>query len=546
MAYMSQNCHFGRTWRSCRGSRVHGTWKPLPNLCCSASLSTAAEQSRLPFGGAIVAKLAGSAKILKGGHHLVPLLGPGQRAAGQPELPFGASVECVRRSSQQDEQSCAPGEAASTARSGTLTGDADASASSRMLDVLYVLAGSGVATSADGTVRKLHSGDSLVAWHNTCELRAISADDQPPAVLKFHFPASVLMLPPGSVVAPSPSHADLQILVDDCRGAYDGELSPQEAADMLSGVQQRASRAIAHLYNHQTQQQYEEQTAQMAKNDHHEEIEPRSSSHAYSEQPRAADAAAAADAADAGAAPGTAVSAASNVVPFLRRLLRGAAAPAVGGVHLLRSALRRHRSDSAAAAATLTAAQAPLQHPPPGGRAGSLAGPVGPLGRVISNPQQLASASSSPASSSSGSGCVLLQRALEEFKAFRFPRQTNKLAFVFDPSELGLSLSFGVEVFEPGHHTPLHIHKSAHELFFVLAGTGLAVCNGRRFPVGAGDCVVFPPRAVHGIDNTSYTDKLYCLQLMTPNEAFVEHVKSGEAVGRLDDEDLCNLTSRHC
>ncbi len=46
----------------------------------------------------------------------------------------------------------------------------------------------------------------------------------------------------------------------------------------------------------------------------------------------------------------------------------------------------------------------------------------------------------------------------------------SQLAFVFDPLELGLSLSFGVEVFEPGHHTPLHVHRSGHELFFLLSG----------------------------------------------------------------------------
>lgn len=83
---------------------------------------------------------------------------------------------------------------------------------------------------------------------------------------------------------------------------------------------------------------------------------------------------------------------------------------------------------------------------------------------------------------------------------------------MFDPAELGLSLSFGVEVFEPGHHTPLHIHKTAHELFFVLAGEGVAFCNGQRFTVRAGDCVVFPPRAIHGIDNKT-DSKLYCLQV---------------------------------
>ncbi len=39
----------------------------------------------------------------------------------------------------------------------------------------------------------------------------------------------------------------------------------------------------------------------------------------------------------------------------------------------------------------------------------------------------------------------------------------------------------------------------------------------------------------HAIDNAS-PSRLYCLQLMTPNEAFVERVQNGEAVGRLDDE----------
>lgn len=48
-------------------------------------------------------------------------------------------------------------------------------------------------------------------------------------------------------------------------------------------------------------------------------------------------------------------------------------------------------------------------------------------------------------------------------------------ALAFDPSLLGLSLSFGVEVFTPGHKTPLHIHNIGHELFFVLSGE--SVCN---------------------------------------------------------------------
>ncbi|KAG2427949.1 hypothetical protein HXX76_011936 [Chlamydomonas incerta] len=361
-----------------------------------------------------------------------------------------------------------------------------------MLDVLYALGGTGVVTTADGHERRISSGDSLVAWHNTTRLRSVPGED-PPVLLKFHFPAAVLMLPPGTVVAPAPSHADLKVLVDECQGPHDGELSAAEADHLLRGVQTRAARAISHLYAAQPEEQ----------------------------QQRAGVAAASRSDSGSGSAPsaasaGPAVAsrpAANNAVPvppLLRRLFRSATGAWLPGLGKLR----------------------PQAAPPPPPPPPAPAAPACPASAVA-------------AAVAASSGCVLLQRALEDFKAFRFPRQTNKLAFVFDPAELGLSLSFGVEVFEPGHHTPLHIHKTAHELFFVLAGEGVAFCNGQRFTVRAGDVVVFPPRAVHGIDNNT-DDKLYCLQLMTPNEAFVEHVKSGEAVGRLDDEDICNLASRHC
>lgn len=80
-------------------------------------------------------------------------------------------------------------------------------------------------------------------------------------------------------------------------------------------------------------------------------------------------------------------------------------------------------------------------------------------------------------SSASQSPCVLIKRGIEEFRAFRFPKQTNQLAFVFDPAELGLSISFGLEVFESGHYTPRHVHRNGHELFFVLAGECRTSCD---------------------------------------------------------------------
>lgn len=80
----------------------------------------------------------------------------------------------------------------------------------------------------------------------------------------------------------------------------------------------------------------------------------------------------------------------------------------------------------------------------------------------------------------------------------------------------------GIEVFERGHRTDPHVHPRAHELFFILAGRGEGFCGPPgpaqdRFPVAAGDVVVFRPGAVHGIDNSA-ASRMYCLELMVPNE----------------------------
>jgi mannose-6-phosphate isomerase-like protein (cupin superfamily) len=155
----------------------------------------------------------------------------------------------------------------------------------------------------------------------------------------------------------------------------------------------------------------------------------------------------------------------------------------------------------------------------------------------------------------------ILKRALSEVGAFRLPHQTNRLSLLFGPHiSPAVSCTLGVEVFERGHVTPLHVHTTAHELFFVLAGTGEAVFGSsssssssrsapasggdghkrqqhhaatRRVPLSAGDVVVFSPGVLHGVDNLS-SGQLYCLQMMLPNESFAEYVRSGELAGTLD------------
>ncbi|KAK9845105.1 hypothetical protein WJX74_010662 [Apatococcus lobatus] len=137
----------------------------------------------------------------------------------------------------------------------------------------------------------------------------------------------------------------------------------------------------------------------------------------------------------------------------------------------------------------------------------------------------------------------VLKRGLQELDAFQLPNQTNRLALVFDPlSHAGVPFTFGVEIFTPDHRTSPHQHAVAHELFFILQGTGTGFCNDQRFPVQAGDVIVFPPGSLHGIDN-GQNGSMFCLELMLPNDMFAEFVQQGQPAGPLRQEDLCILIS---
>jgi len=89
----------------------------------------------------------------------------------------------------------------------------------------------------------------------------------------------------------------------------------------------------------------------------------------------------------------------------------------------------------------------------------------------------------------------------------------------------------------------------------VLAGEGVAFAESRRFALKPGSCVAFPPGVEHGIDNVADPEagvagggqrRLCVLQLMTPNEGFVQWVTSGEEFDSLGAEDLCELRVLAC
>ena len=137
--------------------------------------------------------------------------------------------------------------------------------------------------------------------------------------------------------------------------------------------------------------------------------------------------------------------------------------------------------------------------------------------------------------------CVVpVIRSPKDYQAYRIsPRDTNRLAIVFDPTVANVSLTYCVEIFDVGGKTPPNRHQIAVEMFFVLKGEGRATCDGKTVPIKAGDSLLVPPTGIHVIENTG-SSRLYALCIMVPNENFAELIRSGTPV-ELDEEDMAVL-----
>ena len=132
-------------------------------------------------------------------------------------------------------------------------------------------------------------------------------------------------------------------------------------------------------------------------------------------------------------------------------------------------------------------------------------------------------------------------RTLKDYQAYRIsPEDKNRLAIIFDPSNANDSLTVCVEIFDVGSATPLHRHNLAVEMFFILKGEGIAVCDGKEVILKTGDSVLMPKTGTHYIKNTG-SQRLYALCMMVPNEDFSELISSGIPV-TLDSEDITVIT----
>lgn len=84
---------------------------------------------------------------------------------------------------------------------------------------------------------------------------------------------------------------------------------------------------------------------------------------------------------------------------------------------------------------------------------------------------------------------------------------------LIDPTEEGAGTVYRVHI-APGARTNVSYHRRAEEYYFVLAGSGVAVLDGREVPLAAGDFLRLPPGTTHGF--TAGPDGLDLLDVHTP------------------------------
>ncbi|NJL83025.1 MAG: cupin domain-containing protein [Chloroflexaceae bacterium] len=124
----------------------------------------------------------------------------------------------------------------------------------------------------------------------------------------------------------------------------------------------------------------------------------------------------------------------------------------------------------------------------------------------------------------------------KDYQAFRInPPPSNRIAIVFDSAIAGNSLTICIEIFDPGGKTPLHRHSMAIEMFYILKGQAVAVCDGKEVQLQAGDSIFVPQTGIHELGNAG-AERLYVLCFMIPNENFAEMIRSG-LPAELDEED---------
>lgn len=94
----------------------------------------------------------------------------------------------------------------------------------------------------------------------------------------------------------------------------------------------------------------------------------------------------------------------------------------------------------------------------------------------------------------------------------------------YRPDKMGKSTIFssprllvGINAFEPGQAHALHAHQGMDKIYYVLEGQGVFLLDGAELPMCAGDLLVAPDGAPHGVRNTSAA-RLAVLAVLAPGD----------------------------
>jgi len=87
------------------------------------------------------------------------------------------------------------------------------------------------------------------------------------------------------------------------------------------------------------------------------------------------------------------------------------------------------------------------------------------------------------------------------------------LESLIDPHEEGAATVYRVQI-APHERTRASYHRLAEECYFVLAGRGTAILDGREYPIAAGDFLRLPPGTTHAF--VTAEEPLEMLDVHTP------------------------------
>ena len=107
----------------------------------------------------------------------------------------------------------------------------------------------------------------------------------------------------------------------------------------------------------------------------------------------------------------------------------------------------------------------------------------------------------------------ILHRSLHEATAPPVQLGPYGITSLIEPGETGAFTAYHVTI-APHQTTSISYHKISEEIYYVLSGCGIALLNGTRVQLRAGDFLRLPPGTTHGF--ITHEEPLTMLDLHSP------------------------------